>query len=168
MSNNTGKKLRKLRLRRGMTTDELADRCDVSRDYIILLERGLTSPSLTMFEKILDALSTTPVEFYTEPVFEPVVFDEPSEDTSPLLVPSEMTMSLSPRIIDIAPGEETELRSGDETYFYVLVGMIQIVCDGETYRASNGASIYVKPYMAYKFIGYMKSATRLLAVSVKR
>lgn len=155
----TGEKLRKIRLRRGLTVDELASICEVSRDYIVLVERDLTSPSVFMFERILAALDTTPSEFYYEPLREQIVFDDE--------IPLEITWTMRPSIIEIEPSDETPFRSNEEIYYYVLNGTVQVVCDGETYRASTGASIYIKPYMTYKFVSGGRTAARLIAVLVQ-
>ena len=40
-----GEKLRQLRLQRGLTQEELADRCELSKGFISQVERNLASPS---------------------------------------------------------------------------------------------------------------------------
>ena len=51
-----GDKLRRLRLQRGLTQEELANRCELSKSFISLLERDLTSPSLDTLADLLEAL----------------------------------------------------------------------------------------------------------------
>ena len=41
-----GEKLRQLRLQRGLTQEELADRCELSKGFISQVERNLASPSI--------------------------------------------------------------------------------------------------------------------------
>ncbi|HML48422.1 MAG TPA: helix-turn-helix transcriptional regulator, partial [Clostridia bacterium] len=41
-----GKKIKHLRLRLGLTQEELADRCELSKGFISQVERDLTSPSI--------------------------------------------------------------------------------------------------------------------------
>ena len=41
-----GDRIRRLRLQRGLTQEELADRCELSKGFISLVERDLTSPSI--------------------------------------------------------------------------------------------------------------------------
>ena len=53
-----GNKLRRLRLQLGLTQKELADRCELSKSFISLLERDLTSPSLDTLSDLLEALGT--------------------------------------------------------------------------------------------------------------
>ena len=41
-----GKSLHSLRLQRGLTQEELADRCELSKGFISQVERNLASPSI--------------------------------------------------------------------------------------------------------------------------
>jgi transcriptional regulator with XRE-family HTH domain len=51
-----GAQLRKLRLARGMTQGQLAERCRSNVPFISNLERGLTAPSLAMLLRLADGL----------------------------------------------------------------------------------------------------------------
>ena len=53
-----GKKIKRLRLQRGLTQEELADRCELSKGFISLLERDLTSPSIATLMDILESLGS--------------------------------------------------------------------------------------------------------------
>ena len=54
-----GKKIRELRMMKGLTQEELADRSELSKGFISQLERDLTSPSITTLIDILQCLGTT-------------------------------------------------------------------------------------------------------------
>ena len=41
-----GEKLRLLRIRRGLTQEDMADRCELSKGFISQVERNLASPSI--------------------------------------------------------------------------------------------------------------------------
>ena len=41
-----GEKLRELRIQRGLTQEDLADRCELSKGFISQVERELASPSI--------------------------------------------------------------------------------------------------------------------------
>jgi len=49
-----GKNIRKIRLSRRLTQEELAEKIDMHASYIGLIERGLRSPSLETLSKIAD------------------------------------------------------------------------------------------------------------------
>lgn len=53
---NFGRRLRQLRVRRGMTQAKLAEAVDVSEDLIGMIERGITAPSFETLEALARAL----------------------------------------------------------------------------------------------------------------
>ena len=61
-----GKKIRELRVRKGLTQEELADRAELSKGFISQLERDLTSPSIATLLDILQCLGTTVNDFFNE------------------------------------------------------------------------------------------------------
>ena len=69
-----GKKIKRLRLQRGLTQEELADRCELSKGFISLLERDLTSPSIATLMDILESLGSDLKTFFSETGDEKVVF----------------------------------------------------------------------------------------------
>lgn len=60
-----GNKLKELRVLKGLTQEELADRSELSKGFISQLERNLTSPSITTLMDILQCLGTSIGEFST-------------------------------------------------------------------------------------------------------
>jgi transcriptional regulator with XRE-family HTH domain len=61
-----GEGLRAARRERGMSQDELSERCDFDRTYPSLLERGLRHPTLRMLLHLADALGTPPEFLVTD------------------------------------------------------------------------------------------------------
>ena len=53
-----GAKLKELRILKGLTQEELADRAELSKGFISQLERDLTSPSIATLMDILQCLGT--------------------------------------------------------------------------------------------------------------
>ena len=51
--------LRKVRIEKGLSQEELADLADLDRTYISQIERGLKSPSLRSLEKIINGLEVS-------------------------------------------------------------------------------------------------------------
>lgn len=58
-----GNRLKELRVLKGLTQEELADRSELSKGFISQLERNLTSPSIATLMDILQCLGTTIGEF---------------------------------------------------------------------------------------------------------
>ena len=58
--------LRQIRNRRGLSQEELAERADLHRTYVSGLEREIRNPTLSVIEKIADALEVRPDELLAE------------------------------------------------------------------------------------------------------
>ena len=69
-----GNKLKELRVLKGLTQEELADRSELSKGFISQLERNLTSPSITTLMDILQCLGTSIGEFFNEAPDEQIGF----------------------------------------------------------------------------------------------
>ena len=59
-----GEKIKMLRIQHGLTQEELADRCELTKGYISQLENDLTSPSITTLIDILSALGSNLKDFF--------------------------------------------------------------------------------------------------------
>ena len=71
-----GAKVKELRVQKGLTQEELADRTELSKGFISQLERDLTSPSIATLMDILQALGTDLKDFFNEEPEEQIVFKE--------------------------------------------------------------------------------------------
>ena len=111
-----GDKLRRLRLQRGLTQEELADRCELSKSFISLLERDLTSPSLDTLADLLESLGSDLPTFFREKD-EKLVFGSGDifvkEDPELMkgmirwLIPSAQKNQMEPILVEMGPGGET-------------------------------------------------------------
>ncbi len=71
-----GEKIKELRIERGLTQEELADRAELSKGFISQVERDLTSPSIATLEDIVISLGTDLTSFFSEKERPQVVFNE--------------------------------------------------------------------------------------------
>ena len=71
---NIGKKIKELRSLRGLTQEELANRCELTKGYISQLENNLTEPSISTLEDILLSLGSNFSEFFSEEKDEKIIF----------------------------------------------------------------------------------------------
>ena len=69
-----GQKIKELRILKGLTQEELADRSELSKGFISQLERDLTSPSIATLIDILQCLGTDLKTFFNDSEDEQVVF----------------------------------------------------------------------------------------------
>ena len=69
-----GKKIRRLRLEKNLTQEELADRTELSKSFISQVEREQTSPSIATLVDILQALGTNLRDFFNDETDSQIVF----------------------------------------------------------------------------------------------
>ena len=148
-----GNKLKELRVLKGLTQEELADRSELSKGFISQLERNLTSPSITTLMDILQCLGTSIGEFFNEAPDEQIVFGKQDyfvkEDTEykneiKWIIPNAQKNMMEPILLTLEPGGETypdNPHEGEE-FGYVLQGNISIHIGSKTYKAKKGESFY--------------------------
>ena len=172
-----GEKIRRLRLQRGLTQEELADRCELSKGFISLLERDLTSPSITTLTDILECLGTDLPAFFSEQKDEKLVFTEEDtyvkEDEEELkgsirwLVPTAQKNQMEPILVEMEAGGSTgedDPHEGEE-FGYVLAGAVQIALGERVVRARKGESFYFRPTEPHSLTNPGKTTARFLWVS---
>ena len=69
-----GNKIRDMRIEKGLTQEELADRSELTKGFISQIERDLTSPSVDSLLDILEALGTDPSHFFKREENEKITF----------------------------------------------------------------------------------------------
>ena len=152
---NIGQKLKHLRIKQGLTQEELADRAELSKGFISQLERDITSPSIASLEDILQCLGTSISEFFQEEKEEEqIVFSEEDyfvkedlQDRNQIrwIIPNAQKNEMEPILVTIEPGGSTypdNPHEGEE-FGYVIEGTVTIVIDNEKHQAKKGESFYV-------------------------
>ncbi|MDE5457245.1 helix-turn-helix domain-containing protein [Bradyrhizobium sp. CSA112] len=56
--------LRRLRQQSGLTQEELADRANLNRNYVGMIEREENSPTVDALEQLSVALNVSPISFF--------------------------------------------------------------------------------------------------------
>ena len=172
-----GKKIKRLRLQRGLTQEELADRCELSKGFISLLERDLTSPSIATLMDILESLGSDLRTFFSETGDEKLVFGENDifvkEDPEGIkgsirwLVPSAQKNYMEPILLELGPGGETaedDPHEGEE-FGYVLSGTLKIILGDRIERVKRDESFYFRPTASHRLVNAGKTPCRVLWVS---
>ena len=171
-----GNKIRRLRLQRGLTQEELANRCELSKSFISLLERDLTSPSLDTLSDLLETLGSDLPTFFREQdeklVFgaEDIFVKEDPEGMKGLikwLIPSAQKNQMEPILVELGPGGETDEddpHEGEE-FGYVLSGTIKVVLGDRAERVRRDESFYYRPTAPHKLVNAGKGVCKVLWVS---
>ena len=148
-----GNKLKELRVLKGLTQEELADRSELSKGFISQLERNLTSPSITTLMDILQCLGTSIGEFFNEAPDEQIVFGKQDyfvkEDTEykneiKWIIPNAQKNTIEPIYLTLQAGGSTcpDTPHEGEEFGYVLQGAVSIHLGNTTYKAKKGESFY--------------------------
>lgn len=172
-----GNKLKELRIQKGLTQEELADRCELSKGFISQLERDLTSPSIATLVDILQCLGTDLQEFFHEnPQEEQIVFkdtdyfekvDEELGNTIEWIIPNAQKNIMEPIRLTLKPGGSTypDNPHDGEEFGYVLSGSITITMGKKKVRAKKGESFYFISNTTHYITANNKTGAVILWVS---
>jgi Predicted transcriptional regulators len=171
-----GHKIKELRVQKGLTQEELADRSELSKGFISQLERDLTSPSIATLVDLLQCLGTNLEEFFTHTASEQVVFNKSNYfekidnellNTIEWIIPNAQKNMMEPILLTLEPGGSTypdNPHEGEE-FGYVLNGNININIGGKTHKAKKGESFYFTPNKKHYITASGKNGATILWVT---
>ncbi len=171
-----GKKIKRLRLKKGLTQEELGERTDLSKGYISQLERDLNSPSIETLFTLLEVLGSTPKEFFDDEIDEQKVVyneddqtiysDEEKNYRIQWLIPTSNEKEIEPVLLTF--GQRGEFKrfepSQSETFIYVLEGRVRIELGKEHYTAYKGNAVYFEASDSHQLFNDYDGRTELLLV----
>jgi len=172
-----GDKIRRLRLQRALTQEELADRCELSKSFISLVERDLTSPSLDTLADLLEALGSDLPTFFRGAGPEQIVFGGEDifvkEDPDGLkglikwLIPSAQKNQMEPILVEMGPGGETQEYDPHEgeTFGYVLSGTVRVVLGDRSEKARRDESFSFRASAPHKLVNAGKGPCKVLWIA---
>ena len=175
---NIGDRLRRLRMQRNLTQEEMADRCELSKGFISQVERDLASPSIATLTDMLECLGSDLKTFFSAAeedekiVFEPADMFEKTDEESLRgsilwLVPSAQKNEMEPILLNIGPGgssQEMPPHEGEE-FGYVLSGSIILQIGDKKHSVKTGGSFCIHPTAPHCLINTGKRAAKVLWVS---
>lgn len=169
-----GSKLKEMRLRKNLTQEELANRCELTKGYISQLENDLTSPSIATLSDLLTALGSDLADFFHEEAEEKIVFtkEEYIEKQSEgmlwtWVIPNAQKNMMEPVLVELEAGAETpeDVPHEGEEFGYVLEGRIAVVIAGRSRTVKKGESFYYSAGKAHCIVNKGKGKARFLWVS---
>lgn len=171
-----GRRLRELRIQKGLTQEELADRCELSKGFISQVERDLASPSIATLIDMLECLGSTPQAFFSDAGSEKMVFspadmfeksDEEAGRKITWLIPDAQKNSMEPILLELQPGGETQAmppHEGEE-FGYVLQGSVKLCVGSRQYAVRTGDSFCLHPSSTHYLQNSGKRPAKVLWVS---
>ncbi len=172
---NIGEKIKRLRLENGLTQEELANRCELSKGFISQVERDMTSPSIASLVDILESLGTNLTKFFQENEEEKIVFtpedafetfDEDLRFKLAWIIPNAQKNMMEPILVHIEPGgsfTEDTPHQGEE-FGYVLQGAIQVSHGNRKFKAKKGDSFYYKCNANHSIKNIGKATAKMILV----
>ena len=149
---DVGQRIRQLRMLNGLTQEELASRCELTKGFLSQLENNLATPSLPTLMDIVEALGTDMSTFFKETDETQICFsrddffvDEREGYTINWIVPNAQKNTMEPIIVEIAPGSCSQVmqpHEGEE-FCYVLNGKVTLVIGDREYEVRKGNTFYI-------------------------
>lgn len=169
-----GPKIKEIRLKRGLTQEELASRSELTKGYISQLENDIASPSIATLIDILNVLGVSLQAFFTEDKRQKIVFgkndffeSENGDGTSIWLIPNSQKNEMEPILLTLPPNGESAIRppfEGEE-FGFVLAGKIAIIAGDFTYSAKKGEAFYITGEKEHKIINTCKENAKIIWVA---
>jgi len=169
-----GKKIRQMRNQKGLTQEELADRCELTKGYISQLENDLNSPSIATLTDILSALGSNLAEFFKEEAEEKIVFSKNEfieKDADGVLwnwlIPNAQKNMMEPVLVELAEGVETagDIPHEGEEFGYVLEGKIAIILGNKHHLCKKGEAFYYTAGKPHSILNKGKGKAKFLWIS---
>lgn len=169
-----GKNILQRRILLGLTQQELADRCELTKGYISQLENDKTSPSIETLTHILEVLGVSISEFFSKQENNQVVFtaEEYYEKEFPKykqtwLVPTSQINEMEPILVELEPKSQTvlDMPHNGEEFGYVLEGEIKIHYGDSIYICKKGESFYYVTDKKHYLVNDKNKVAKIIWVS---
>ncbi len=172
---NIGSKIKRLRMENGLTQEELADRCELTKGFISQLEREMTSPSIATLYDILEALGTTLGDFFTEENDEKIVFNKEDifmkyeEDYKMKIhwiIPNAQKNEMEPILMELEPNGISYKHTPHpgEEFGFVLEGEIELYHGKRKLLVKKGESFYFFPNKEHYIKNKLNKIAKILWV----
>ncbi len=148
-----GKRIRQLRVRNGLTQEELASRCELTKGFVSQLENNLATPSLPALMDLVEALGSDMSSFFSEEqeqkaVFHKEDFFEDNRENCRILwvVPNAQKNAMEPILLTLYPHQATRsmMPHEGEEFGYVLSGSVTLMNGASRHRVRKGETFYIK------------------------
>lgn len=170
-----GLKIKDLRNRNGLTQDELAARCELTKSFISQLERGQTAPSVSTLEDIVECLGTNLSDFFSEETEPRIVYksedyfekEDKNGNIVEWLITSAQNGAIEPILVRLKPGTSMspdKPHEGEE-FGYVLQGAIKLNIGDKAYKVRKGDSFVYQANKEHRIESASKAESVFLWIS---
>ena len=176
-----GARLRHARLLEGIRIRELAERVGCAESMISKIENGKVAPSLTMLQRLVEALNRDLSSFFGADINSPGIVqkagERPISNTDAIrggkgvsyerLVPFAAGNLLEGNIHRIEPKAEKidQITHQGETLGYVIEGELELTIETTVYKLSAGDSFFFKNHLSNRYRNTGTVLTRVVWVN---
>lgn len=160
---DVGLHVRAYRTERGLSLRALAALCDLSANTISLIERGVTSPSVSTLHRLSIALGVPIAAFFVEQGDEVKIVltradERPRSGSASVLLESLGSgledQACEPFIVTLKPGATSgrqEMVHEGQELVYCLQGTLDYEIDGEHYRLDQGDALLFRADLSHRW-----------------
>ena len=171
-----GFKIKELRMERGLTQEELADRAELSKGFISQVENNLTSPSIATLTDILQCLGTDLKDFFNDTKDEQIVFskedyfeknDSELKNSIQWIIPNAQKNTMEPILLTLEQGGSTypdNPHEGEE-FGYVLKGKVELHLGTKVFVLKEGECFYTSGQFERSIINLSKKESKVLWIT---
>ena len=160
-----GERLKRLRIQKNLTQEELGERTDLSKGYISQVERDLASPSMETFFNILEVLGCAPKDFFDKESTSQKVYYSLEDQTSYEETDEGYILTWLVPESNEHSNYKTFSPSESETLCYVLKGKCKLKLGDEEYIASSNESFYFLATSEHRLSNPFDEVCELLIVA---
>lgn len=178
MDKEIGLKVKELRNNKGLTLKELSQETDLSISYLSLLERGLTSITITSLKSIASVLDVELTYFFDIPStktknihrsYENEVFQmEKSKFIYSKLSGDIKNKVFDPMIATLLPGQSRDefvpVSHEGQEFGYVLEGILTFLINGVEYELYPGDSVHIDSTVPHNWSNFTNKIVKVLYV----
>ncbi len=174
MAVSLGRRIRKIRQEKGLTLRTVQQRARVSATHVSEIERGKTSPTVGVLDRIAGALGVGPAELLDNPPAGKTIHQVASDRRQAVLArggvhiegltqthgPSELSVYL----VALAPdrGIPSEEGHEGEEFCFVLEGALEVRIDGVPYLVRPREALHYRPRTTHELRNPTGSPVRFL------
>lgn len=173
---DVGRRLREIRMVRGLSIRALAEKSGLNFNTLSLIENHKTSPSVSTLQQIATALGVPITAFFeTETPHKSIVYQRAGENQVIAITHGTLTdlgagftrPGLEPFVVTLEPqadsGEKTIVHTGLE-FVYCLAGCIGYDVDGQGFTLEPGDSLFFEAHLPHRWrnVGEIPSRSILL------
>jgi len=175
------KRIRKIRLAKGLTLTEAAKRSELTKSALSKIETAQISPPISTMIRIAKALGVALLEFFIDEENTPVCVYTPKNARQVVnqegsnfgyryeaLALNKRNKYVEPFILTIEPGDPPgEFYHKGQEFIYMLEGAMEFTVGDNTYRLKPGDSIYFDSEIKHKTQVIGKKTVKFVAVFIQ-